>query len=437
MPSVVDNSPFGVYECLASGLPFMASKIGGIPELVAEECHREALFSLQPTELAERLYSALQNGAVVPKASFDFRENSETWLRWHQQWLSAERRRTFGQPSQAPAKVQPKVSVCVTHHDRPQYLKQALQSLEQQTYANFEVVVVDDGSERAETQSCLDELEPVFAGRGWTLIRSPNRFVSAARNTAAANASGEYLIFMDDDNIAKPDEIARFVEVSQTGDFDILTCFADVFAGDGAPPAEGGAREKITPIGSDASTGMFRNVFGDVNALIKKSAFEDLGGFKEDYKVGKEDQELFARAVLAGQTLEVLPEALYWYRQSEQRVRHIHYSESTGELRIAETYLEHVPAMLRPMVLYAARNSRIRPGAASAPARAQMVDTSSLTDVALTMLQNYPRLGRMARFVFRLEMRAFAGMLHFQSLLARKAIKVLRGVKAMAHPRHE
>jgi O-antigen biosynthesis protein len=60
--------------------------------------------------------------------------------------------------------------------------------------------------------------------------------LGAARNLAASKARGKYLLFMDDDNFAKPDELSTFLTViAKLGDLSILTCFADYFEGL-APP---------------------------------------------------------------------------------------------------------------------------------------------------------------------------------------------------------
>ena len=68
------------------------------------------------------------------------------------------------------------------------------------------------------------------------------------------------------------------------------------------------------PLGDAAAVGIFKNCFGDAASLVRRSAFVQLGGFTEDGGVGHEDWELWARAVLRGYTLRVVPEPLYWYR---------------------------------------------------------------------------------------------------------------------------
>ena len=85
--------------------------------------------------------------------------------------------------------------------------------------------------------------------------------------------------------------------------------------GDRPPPAQAQPDTiHYLPLGACVSAGMYENVFGDANALVKRSAFEKLGGFREIHSVGFEDWELWARAVLQGFSLEVIPLPLNWYR---------------------------------------------------------------------------------------------------------------------------
>ncbi|HMD55781.1 MAG TPA: glycosyltransferase family A protein [Phycisphaerae bacterium] len=204
--------------------------------------------------------------------------------------------------------------MCLTHFNRPQYLARALESLRQQDYSNFEVVLVDDGSDQDQAISFLQQIEPDFAHRGWKLIRQENQFLGAARNCAARHANGEYLLFMDDDNLAEPFEISTFVAVAQKTGADILTCAMSTFKEIDRNP-ENIKTAGIWPfLGPAAAAGALTNPFGDANSLIRKSVFEELGGFVEDRQITAQDREFFARAVLRGYQLQSIPVPLYRYR---------------------------------------------------------------------------------------------------------------------------
>jgi glycosyltransferase involved in cell wall biosynthesis len=208
----------------------------------------------------------------------------------------------------------PKVSVCITHFRRPQKLRLALASLKAQSYQNFEVLVIDDGSPEPEVQRELAKISAEIEPLGWRLLVQPNRYLGAARNYGASQATGDYLLFMDDDNVAKPDEISTLVAVALRTGSDLVTCFFDAFESEQTVTENQPPPLRLTPFGSDSTLGILSNCFGDANALYARPLFERLGGFTEDYGITHEDWEFFCRAALEGAKLVCVPEPLFWYR---------------------------------------------------------------------------------------------------------------------------
>ena len=88
----------------------------------------------------------------------------------------------------------------------------------------------------------------------WRYVVQPNRGPGAARNNGAALARGEYLLFMDDDNVAKEDEVERFVAVAQRTGADVLTCTSDYFYGDDPPSPATKPTGRWVPIGAGVSS---------------------------------------------------------------------------------------------------------------------------------------------------------------------------------------
>ena len=115
---------------------------------------------------------------------------------------------------------------------------------------------------------------------------------------AAWLARGDYLLFMDDDNVAEPHEVSTLVRGrrARRGGPDGL--FRGHLRGRRraatVPPAE---VQQHTFLGPAVALGLWRNVLGDTNTLMRREAFVALGGFTEDYGVGHEDHELLVRAV--------------------------------------------------------------------------------------------------------------------------------------------
>ena len=71
MPSRLDNSPYVVLECLDNAVPFIATDVGGVAELIHPDDRARALVSENPEEIADRLLDALQNGVAPVRPSFD------------------------------------------------------------------------------------------------------------------------------------------------------------------------------------------------------------------------------------------------------------------------------------------------------------------------------------------------------------------------------
>jgi hypothetical protein len=92
MPSLMENSPFTVIECLALGVPFLASRTGGIPELIAAEDQDEVLFPPHTSALAARLRLAFREGVAPARPAVDGAACDAAWERWHRD--RAQRGRT-------------------------------------------------------------------------------------------------------------------------------------------------------------------------------------------------------------------------------------------------------------------------------------------------------------------------------------------------------
>ncbi|QKM64413.1 glycosyl transferase [Polynucleobacter tropicus] len=108
-----------------------------------------------------------------------------------------------------------KISVIVATYNRVDALNLVLQSLETQTDSNFEVIVADDGS-REETKEFISKFAKTSKLAIKHVWHEDKGFrLALIRNLATAQASGEYLIFLDGDCIAQPDFVARHRMLAQ------------------------------------------------------------------------------------------------------------------------------------------------------------------------------------------------------------------------------
>ncbi|KJS43599.1 MAG: hypothetical protein VR70_02430, partial [Rhodospirillaceae bacterium BRH_c57] len=253
-----------------------------------------------------------------------------------------------------------RVSVCMPTYNRPDYLREALGSLMAQTCEDFQVVVVDDGSTDPGVAAVLDELRPVFAARGWTALRQDNAGPAVARRTARAAATGTHLLFMDDDNLALPHEIERFVAASRSG-ADIIACIPGQHSQcdfgpepaaflDGLDPAQGSVGVDWTPVGASPALAMLVNCLGDTNSLVRAEVYDALGGHRGTRDFLHEDYDFFVRAMFAGYRLEVLPEVLFLYRRHDGS--RVFGEKLFGSLLTAlDPFLERIPTDMHPLFL--------------------------------------------------------------------------------------
>ncbi len=308
MPSLADNLPYTVAECLAEGIPFISTTVGGIPESVHADDRTESLCESEASALAALIVRRLRDPLRAVRPAVDDEINRKQWLDWHHQLAPTA-------ASELTTLAPPLVSVCIATRNRPDHLRAALASVLRQSHPYIEVVLVDDASDSEEAIALLDTLASEFGPRGWQVLRSHERNgPGAARNRAATHARGEYLLFMDDDNIARPEEIETFTRAARHSGIPLLTCLVDHFEN-----AEGGPDHRVTrrwlPLGGALAPGLFSNQFGDTNFFIRRELFLELGGFDQDTPATFVEDWLFlSRAALRGVAMAVVPESLFLYR---------------------------------------------------------------------------------------------------------------------------
>ena len=144
----------------------------------------------------------------------------------------------------------PLVSVIVPVYNVERYVDECLASIRAQTYANLEILVVEDCS----TDGSLQALAPHLDDPRVRLIRhEKNGGLSAARNTGIEAATGEYVMFVDSDDLVETTLVARCLECATHADADLVTYGCTPFM-DGAPispPAPGGVAVEARPIAAE------------------------------------------------------------------------------------------------------------------------------------------------------------------------------------------
>jgi glycosyltransferase involved in cell wall biosynthesis/GT2 family glycosyltransferase len=326
VPSLADNFPNTVLECVGAGIPLLATNVGGIPEIIAEADWARVCFEPRPDVLADRIRTALQQGASPARPSIGFADVERKWVRWHDSLGKADAPEPAARHStrRRRGSVFPLVSVCFAYDVREKGATATLASLEQQDYPYLEIILAECGGDPA-SPAATGGIEKL--GRhAVTRVQCRSSEIGAGRNAAARQAKGEYLFFVDDHTLLLPaTALSVFVQVAERVDADILTSAVSFFLG----PSEGSLDQRIEHsrrpfLGGDVATGAFVNCFGSSNALMRRDAFEAIGGFSDEAVSTLDDWEVFSKAALAGLRIATMPEVFVWYREDPDKESLVH-----------------------------------------------------------------------------------------------------------------
>lgn len=193
----------------------------------------------------------------------------------------------------------PAVSVVVPCYNGGQYIDRVLASVAAQTFHDFEVVIVDDGSTEASTVAKLGSLPPTVR-----VIRQENRGLAAARNTGFATAKAEFVLPLDCDDEIDPEFLAATVAGMNAAPAQVGVVFTHILLG--------GAGHRVIERHFHPFDLLFANGVSSC-ALIRKSAWARLGGYDEAMREGYEDWEFFLRMALAGYEGVEIPRPLFIY----------------------------------------------------------------------------------------------------------------------------
>ncbi len=171
----------------------------------------------------------------------------------------------------------PKVSVVMPTYNRPEFLPKAINSILKQTYQDFEIIIVDDGTKiRADKV-----ISKINNSKIKYIQHKENKGGAAARNTGIKNAKGEYIAFLDDDDewLSKKLE-TQMRDFERTGE-DVGFCFSAVLNRINAREEKSEVFHGIKNFHKDTLKRF--NGFLTVTLVIKKYVFDKVGLFDENF----------------------------------------------------------------------------------------------------------------------------------------------------------
>lgn len=214
-----------------------------------------------------------------------------------------------------------KISCVIPLFNQAQYLSSAISSVLDQTQKAYEIIVVDDGS-----QDNSLEVARSFEKDGIKVIHQTNRGLPSARNTGIMNATGDFVLPLDADDMLMENAIERITKVAEETNADIISPSFKCF---------GLAQNEIilmpNPTIEDFKIG---NRVGYCSA-VRREVLLEVGGYSPKMLWGFEDYHLWFNLLSLGKKIITIPEVLWLYRVKEKSMIHdaqAHHQELMGQI---------------------------------------------------------------------------------------------------------
>jgi glycosyltransferase involved in cell wall biosynthesis len=197
----------------------------------------------------------------------------------------------------------PRISVLMPCFNQGAFVDEAIESVLAQTFQDFEIVVVDDGSDDSQTVARLRDLRAPRT----TVHRTDNCGLPAARNFAARHASGAFFCALDADDRLAPAWFERALAAFDARpNLAFVSHWLETF---------GDEHWQWTPESCTLPALLARNTVNGA-ALVRRQAFEAVGGYDESMREGCEDWDFWLRLVEHGYEGTIIPEVLFHYRRT-------------------------------------------------------------------------------------------------------------------------
>lgn len=300
------------------------------------------------------------------------------------------------------------VSVILPVFNCQAYVGEAIESILNQKFRDFEFLIIDDGSTDGTQAELVKYIDPRIRH-----LRHENRGLAATLNTAIGLARGKYIVRQDQDDISMPDRIEKQVAFMEAHlECGLLGTWAQIIEGDRL--VERFHRHPTDPSVLRYQL-LFNNPFVHSSVMLRKSVLEETGGYSIDpERQPPEDYELWSRIIRSAGVAN-LPEVLLYYREIPSSMSRVGPSPFLS--RLVRICAENV-----------ARESK------ADPTDPQVLNIAALTHGAGEFIATRPDFGRMREIL--LSAVDSVSTMHTKSSLVADAnhrITALRGMHLANH----
>lgn len=244
----------------------------------------------------------------------------------------------------------PLVSVLTASYNMGHFITEAIESVARQSYANIQHVIIDDGS----TDDTKQIVEPYLKDSRLEFHYQANQGQTVAKNAGLKRARGDFICYLDADNLWYPDKLEKQLKVFSglPAEYKIVYTLQEDIDGQG----------KVIPTPANLQRYHSGRISGHLladnfvtfnTAMIRKICFEDLGGFDESL-ARSIDYELFLRFSTKYE-FHFIPEITTSYRIWEGQMSQDKGRRHRAGLMIMERFLSDHPDLVEPDVVRKAR----------------------------------------------------------------------------------
>eukprot|EP01134_Creolimax_fragrantissima_P007961 CFRG7961T1 len=328
-PSYEEHISVPTLDAVAAGIPTIMTAGIGTSEILPPEC-----LSFQPNtvSLADTLNKILTKGMTLPAMRRSPSEAASDIVDYFESVVLPLRFEQIAHPVPQIALPKDVITIGVPTNHRPEELQELLESFLAQDYKHFKVMLVDDVKD--------EEMERVYK---WAIIRfaqssigfevlRPNEskseimYAAEKRNLLITSTQTEYILLMDDDDIAYPNMVSLMLKEAVRSNADLVSGFCNNFK---TYRDYGLKKDLYVALAAGYAQGgsFFVHNTGKATVLMKKEAAERAGGCTVD-SVGEKspyvDWDLYTNIGLAGFRISFVPTSVYRYR--ERSKNSIYYS---------------------------------------------------------------------------------------------------------------
>jgi len=197
----------------------------------------------------------------------------------------------------------PRVSVIIPCYNHGQYIGEAVQSVLNQTYQDFEIIIVNDGSTDADTNSILNN----HSMPKTRVLNTTNQGLASARNNGIREARGKYILPLDADDKISSNYLEETVSILDNNQkVGIVYCEAQFFG-------EVNGKWELPEYSLDA---MLQDNIIFCSGLFRKAEWERVGGYNPSLVDGWEDYDFWLCLIELGLLVYKVPKIMFYYRVS-------------------------------------------------------------------------------------------------------------------------